>query len=110
MTRLPMSSAAAALLRALLARAPEARNRILLTEYRSVDWQSLTFVGERHQFRFRISGPDADRVLRLLTANLADAEFVIPRSVVADIAVEGEPVRERDGSISFGMEALTIAE
>jgi hypothetical protein len=45
MTRLPMSKAGAALLRALLARALADRDRILLTEYRSTDWQSLTFIG-----------------------------------------------------------------
>lgn len=56
MTRLPMSIAGAALLRALLARALVDRDRILLTDYRSTDWQSLTFIGERHEMRFRIPG------------------------------------------------------
>lgn len=57
MNRLMMSCAAAGLLRALIGRAGVERDRCLLTEYRSVDWQSLTFVGERHQFRFRLAGP-----------------------------------------------------
>ena len=63
MTRLPMSPAAAALLRALLARTGLNRDRILLTDYRSADWQSLTFVGERHEMRFRIPGPNAEQNL-----------------------------------------------
>ena len=52
MNRLPMSSAGAALLRALLTRALVNRDRILLTDYKATDWQSLTFVGERHELRF----------------------------------------------------------
>lgn len=49
MIRVLMSSAAAGLLRAILSRAGIARERVLLTEIRSVDWQSLTIVGERHE-------------------------------------------------------------
>lgn len=110
MTRLPMSSAAAALLRALLARASVNRDRILLTDYRSTDWQSLTFVGERHEMRFRIPGPGADETYAAITGDLADAEFSLPRQILADVTVFGAPTREGDGSISFGIEALTIAE
>jgi hypothetical protein len=43
MMRLAISPAAAALLRALIARACADRDRILLTEVHSTDWQSLTF-------------------------------------------------------------------
>lgn len=110
MNRLPMSKAAAGLLRALLSRAGEERARILLTELRSTDWQSLTFVGERHQLCFSICGPGAADLLERVTAGLEDAEFRIAGQVVADIAVEGRPVHEADGSISFAIEALTIAE
>ena len=108
MNRLLMSSAAAALLRALLARTPVSRDRILLTEYRSTDWQSLTFIGERHEFRFRIAGPDA--AFELFTADLGEAEFALPGRLVADIAVRGSIEREPDGSIGFGIEALTIED
>jgi hypothetical protein len=108
MTRLPISSAAAALLRALLARASVGRDRILLTDYRSTDWQSLTFVGERHEMRFRIPGPDAERMYRAVTGDLSDAEFTLGRQILADIAVFEAPTHEADGSISFGIEALTI--
>ncbi|NUT01409.1 MAG: hypothetical protein HOP96_10570 [Sphingomonas sp.] len=110
MNRLPMSKAGAALLRALLSRALVDRDRILLTDYRSTDWQSLTFVGERHELRFRISVPDADKIYAQMTGGLTDAEFSIPKQVVADVVVYGQPERDRDGAISFGIEALTIEE
>lgn len=110
MTRLPMSTAAAALLRALLNRAGIDRNRILLTDYRSTDWQSLTFVGERHEMRLRIPAPNADEIYRAMTGELADAEFSLCRQILADVAVFGTPAHESDGSITFGIEALTIQE
>ena len=110
MNRLPMSKAGAGLLRALLSRALVSPDRILLTEYRSSDWQSLTFVGERHEMRFRIPGPDARKTYEAMTGNLTDDEFSIPRQIVADVAVFGSPTTEADGSISFGLEALTIAD
>ena len=109
MTRLPMSRAGAALLRALLARALVDRDRILLTEY-PTDWQSLTFIGERHEMRFRIPGPGAEGIFAQMTGDLTDAEFAIPKQIVADVVVYGAPARERDGSISFSIEALTIEE
>jgi len=110
MNRLPMSSAAAALLRAVLDRASLSRDRILLTHYHSVDWQSLTFVGERHEFAFRLVGPDADAIYARLACGLAEAEFVIPRQVLAEIVVPSDPVRGADGSLSFEVEALTIRD
>ena len=110
MNRLPMSSAGAALLRALLVRARVDRDRILLTEYRSTDWQSLTFVGERHEMRFRVAGPGSEEIYRAMTGDLTDAEFAMPGQVLADVAVFGAPARQTDGSISFAIEALTIAE
>ena len=110
MNRIPMSKAGAGLLRALLSRALVEPDRILLTDYRSSDWQSLTFVGERHEMRFRIPGPDARKTYDAMTGNLTDEEFAIPRQIVADVAVFGSPTNEPDGSISFGLEALTIAD
>ena len=110
MNRIPMSRAGAALLRALLSRALVDHDRILLTEYRSTDWQSLTFVGERHAMHFRIPGPTADEIFARMTGELSEAEFSIPRQIVADVVVYGQPTRERDGSISFSIEALTIEE
>ena len=110
MMKLALSTAAAGLLRSLLARAGVDRDRILLTEFRSTDWQSLTFVGERHTMHFRIPGPTADEIFARITGDLSDAEFSIPRQIVADVVVYGQPTRERDGSISFSIEALTIEE
>ena len=110
MTRLPMSSAAAALVRALCSRAGVTRDRILLTDYRSTDWQSLTFVGERHEMRFRIPGPNAAEIYRAMTQGLADAEVSLSRQFLADIAIFDAPKQEEDGSIAFGIEALTIEE
>lgn len=107
--RIAMSTAAAGLLRALLARAGISRNRILLTEFSSVEWQSLTFVGERHLFTLRLLGPDSDEILRRLTCGLEEAEFAVPGQIVADIAVAGPPQRE-NGAIVLNVEALTIAE
>jgi hypothetical protein len=92
MTRPLMSSAGASLLRALLSRAGI----------------PLTFVGERHEMRFRIPGPNADATYRAIAGDLADSEFPIPRQILADIAVFGTPTRESDGSLCFCIEALTI--
>ena len=110
MMKLAMSPAAAALLRALLARAGVERDRILLTQFRSVDWNSLTFSGERHLIDLRIPGPAAQDVAGRLTGGLDDAEFAIPGQIVADITVAGSPVRSADGSLSIKIEALTVAE
>ena len=110
MMKLAMSAAAAGLLRALLDRAGVDRNRILLTEFRSTDWHSLTFAGERHQIALRIPGPGAAGVAECLTRDLGDADFTIPRQIVADIGVDGAMIEHPDGSISLSIEALTIAE
>ena len=45
-----------------------------------------------------------------MTGDMANAEFAIPKQIVADVVVYGAPARERDGSISFGIEALTIED
>lgn len=110
MMKLAMSPAAAGLLRALLARAGVDRNRILLTEFRSNGWHSLTFAGERHRIDLRIPGPDAARIADMLTRDLGEAEFQIPSQIVADIAVDGAMVEHPDGAISLTIEALTVQE
>jgi len=110
MIRIAMSEAASGLLRALVARAAVARDRILLSEIESTDWQSLTFIGERHQIRLRIPGPDADVIADRMTRGIEDVEFEISGHVVADISL-AEPLRRNgDGSISVEIEALTVAE
>ena len=110
MMKIPMSAAAAGLLRSLLARGGVKRDRILLIESRSTDWQSLTLVGERHQIFLRVPGPDANAIAASLTCGLQDAEFSVPGQIVADIGLARPPQRENDGSIILEFEALTIVE
>ena len=110
MMKLAMSPAAAGLLRALLNRAGVDRNRILLTEFRSSDWRSLTFTGERHRIDLRIPAPGAAGLAELLTRDLGEAEFAIPGQIVADITVDGAMVEHPDGAISLTVEALTVEE
>lgn len=110
MNRIPMSSAASALLRALIGRSGVERNRILLTAAESTDWRSLTFSGERHQLHLRVPGPESRSIVDRMCDGLADAEFSIPGVIVADIAVLGGPIVAPDGSSSLTIESLTISE
>ena len=109
MTRLPMSRAAAALLRALIRRTGLEPDRILLSAADSTDWQSLTFTGEQHRLMLHMTGPDAEAGCLRLMDGLEDAEFAISGHIVADIRAD-----RRDGcieqSIGVAIEALTIAE
>ncbi|HEX2803508.1 MAG TPA: hypothetical protein VHN55_05945 [Sphingomicrobium sp.] len=110
MMRLAMSPAAAGLLRSLLRRGGVNRDRILLTEFRSTDWQSLTFIGEQHKIRLRIPSPGADEIAAELVNGLEESEFSIPGHVVADVALAGEVERQKDGSVALTIEALTVEE
>jgi hypothetical protein len=110
MLKIAMSAAASNLLRAVIARARVRRNRILLMDVRSVEWQSLTFVGERHHFELRVPAPNSGEVVERLCNGLEDAEFRLPGLIVADITVCGEPARASDGATSVTIEALTIDE
>lgn len=110
MTRLGLSTAATGLLRALIARTQLPRDRILLMDWTSVDWQSLTFVGERHEITFRLTGWEARVAAERLGAGLADAEFTIPGHIVADVAIVGSGKEAEDGSVIVHLEALTISE
>jgi hypothetical protein len=105
-----ISPAAAALLRALIARACADRDRILLTDVHSTDWQSLTFTGERHQITLRVTGRQSADIVERMCAGLADAEFSIAGLLVADIGVVGSPQRRPDGATELTIEALTIVE
>jgi hypothetical protein len=109
MTRLPISPAAGALLRALVARSRADRHRILLTDVQSTDWQSLTFSGERHHLALRVTGRDSDDVAERMCAGLEDVEFSIPGLVVADVGMVGTARRCLDGATELVIEALTIA-
>lgn len=105
-----MSSAAAALLRALIARGRVPRDRILLTDAESTDWRSLTFTGERHAIQLRVPGPDAGSVVARMCDGLEDVEFSIPGVIVADIGLAEAPSHALDGSVSVKIEALTVVE
>jgi hypothetical protein len=105
-----MSAAASGMLRALIARAGVSRDRILLTDMSSTDWQSLTLVGERHRFELRVAGADSGEVVNRMCLGLEDAEFSIRGQIVADIALAGEPERAADGSTRLVIEALTVEE
>ena len=108
MNRIPMSAAASALLRALIARSGITRDRILLSDVQSVDWQSLTFNGERHQIELRVPGPNSTEVVDRMCVGLKEAEFTIPGIIVADIGVASTPGLALDGSTSVRIEALTV--
>jgi hypothetical protein len=108
MMRMAMSVAAAGLLRELLRRGGVDRDRILLTEFRSTDWQSLTFIGEQHRIRLRIPAPNAADLASRLVNGIEDSEFSLPGHLVADIALVGEPEHREDGSVSLTLEALTV--
>ncbi len=109
MMRIATSPAAGALLRALVARSGADRNRILLSDIHSTDWQSLTFTGERHQIALRVTGRDSSDVVDRMCRGLEDVEFSIPGIIVADIGVIGAPARARDGATEVMIEALTVA-
>ena len=110
MIKLALSPAAGGLLRALVSRAGVNRDRILLTDFRSIDWQSLTFIGERHEMELRIPPPDAQALAARICEGLNDVEFAIPGQIVADIAPMCPPCANRDGSVTLRIEALTVAE
>ncbi len=104
-----MSSAATLLLRSLMARTGFDHDRIFVGRFHSVDWQSLTFAGERHEISLRIPGPDASGAMALLRDGLADAEWQLKGHVVADIVIVAETIAD-DGSILVEIEALTLSD
>jgi hypothetical protein len=110
MMRIAMSSAAGALFRAFTARAGVSRDRILLTDVHSIDWQSLTFTGERHHFEIGIGGADSAAIAHRFCDGLEEAEFSIPGLLVADIRLIGSPKRKADGGTELMIEALTISD
>ena len=109
MNRLAMSNAGSALLRLLSARAGVPRNRILLTEVESVEWRSLTFNGERHHLRLRVSDPESAMVVDRMCDGIGECELSAPGLIVVDIAVV-ERSELTDGSTSVVIEALTISD
>ena len=110
MNKIAISPAASTLLRLLTGRAGVPRDRILLTDVASVDWQSLTLAGQRHQISLRVTGRESVEAVGRMCRGLEDAEFSIPGLLVADIGVLSGPRRALDGSTELTIEALTIAE
>lgn len=104
-----MSPAAAGVLRALMVRSVIDRNRILLTDVTSTDWQSLTFSGERHCLGLRIGAPNSAEVADRLCEGLEDEEFSLAGAIVVDVAVE-ERVHNADGTTELTIGALTVAD
>jgi len=106
-----LSSAGGALMRALLARANDDRRRILLTSWMSVDWQSLTFVGERHMASFSLSEPDAHGLAGRWLDGIEEAELPLGGGrFVADIKVTNRSAPAADGSVVVELEALTLED
>lgn len=111
MNRLRMTSAASSLYRGLLERAGTERNRILLSDWVTIDWQSLTFNGERHRAGFVVRGPDPAAMAARWTEGLGEAEFDLGSAgFVAEIALAGPPTVREDGAIQVDIEALTIRD
>ncbi len=107
--RATLSPVAAQLLRSLIDRIGLPRECVLVSNCRSVDWQSLTFTGERHEISLRIAAPDAGAAVTRLSCGLADAEWSLRGHVVADIAIVAQRV-EPDGAIAVDLEALTLSD
>jgi hypothetical protein len=105
----PISVSAAQLLRALVKRIALNMNRISIGRIRSVDWQSLTFTGERHEISLRLAGPDPHLALEALRVELRHAEWQLDGHIVAEILIVDEQVFD-DGSITLEIEALTLCE
>lgn len=108
MNRPRMTAYATALLRCLLQRAGEDRNRINLSHWSTVDWQSLTLQGERHEATFVLSGGDALAFAGLWLAEFEHAEFGLPRGFVADIEIRHGPTLREDGAVEVELGALTL--
>lgn len=108
MSRPLLSVAGGALLRCLLSRVNDERNRIILTSWTSVDWQSLTFAGERHRASFLLTGPGAADLARRWTDGLDEADLPLGGGrFVADLTVtKGEA--QPDGTVPVELEALTL--
>jgi hypothetical protein len=107
--RATLSPVAAQLLRALTTRMELQSEKVLVSNCRSVDWQSLTFTGERHEISLRVAPPEAEQAVALLRDGLEDAEFGLRGHVVADLLIVAERV-EPDGAVLVDLEALTLSD
>lgn len=105
----PLSCAATQLLRAIVAHTGSEPHEIYVRSFRSVDWQSLTFTGERHELSLRLVGANPAAAVARLRDGLADVEWRLRGQIVADIAVVAEIPLE-DGSLEVTLEALTLTD
>jgi hypothetical protein len=108
MNRIPMSSAGAGLLRALLARGGTTREQVRLVSYRASDWGSLTFEGERHELVLRLAGTDRSATTALMLDGLDEHEFELCGQIVADITAHITQTTDVDRAIEVRIEALTV--
>lgn len=106
MTR-TLSCAATQLLRALRDQSGLRSDELVVGRFQSVDWQSLTFTGERHELLLRLAGPDPGAALARLRQDLAVAEWALAGHIVADIVIVSEK-KLGDGAIEVALEALTL--
>ena len=110
MMRPPLSRAATALLRQILDRTNIPRVDVVIGDFRSTDWHSLTYEGERHEISLRIRGNDAAERAATLIDGIGDADLSLPGHIVADIAIVGTPITLDDGSVEVEFEALTLVD
>lgn len=95
-----MIETSAALARAVVAQAAAAGCPVEIVSAHARDWASATFTGQRHRLRLRAPpGP----ALTAWIAALPEAEWRLPRNIVAYIAAE-----ESGGDVNLS--ALTIHE
>ncbi len=92
-----------------------ARPALVIEEFETRPWASLTFSGARHRLVIRLSGPqlEVEHAYDRLRALLVEPEISLPGHFLADLAiaeVEAE-IHEAGGmTMSVTVEALTIEE
>lgn len=100
----PLSTAAAGLVAALVARSGSGAR---LRHHQSTEWKSLTFAGEHHVIRFVA---DERAPLEQMLAGLDDAEFSIPGAIVTDVAASQPIAPTADKLWGVEIEALTVED
>lgn len=88
--------------RALLVRLPGAQ----LVGRSQAGWHSATFSGERVVLKLELAGEDSAVRADAFAAALPDAEFHLPRQIVADILVSER--RETGDAMRLTVEALLL--
>jgi hypothetical protein len=99
-----VTESANAVIRAITMKAGVAAADVLLSDACSIDWQSLTFAGTRHNITLTMPATAAERL-----SGIKGAEFILPGHVLADIAIRSTEPRP-DGRTTMHIEALTIED